>query len=67
MKLREGRARPLCKEGPKISWGLAGLLQQRRASVDNRDEVFEVMAAEVVSMAAPTERFNLGAKEVWCG
>jgi hypothetical protein len=42
-------------------------LQQRRASIDNRDEIFQVMATEVVRMAASTEGFNLGAEETTLG
>jgi hypothetical protein len=49
----------------KFRRGFLHLLKNRRSPVDDRDEIFEVVACKIVSLAAPTKGFHLGAEEVW--
>jgi hypothetical protein len=62
--LREARARPLQGTHEDQVMLRQPLAAARGASIDNRDEVFQVVTAGVIVMAASTEGLNLRPKEV---
>lgn len=49
----------------EVRWSVLDLFDDRRPAVDEKDDVLEVAAAEMVAVAATFERLELGSQQIW--